>query len=243
MPNVHQLRNLFFKAQNKDQRSLIIPWEKQMKSWRKANRKMSWGIKEEEFRDIKTPPLLAEQDTDHGFMGAVLFYGFGDDGLGNSDAVLSGKLAWDYARKRWWRETWQCEYIDFNRTDDIRLRPGAPARPKGFYYAEFRIDERFQSLTVSQARKKFSGETGCGPEGIQFLAVTHTHFQRMMNDREIPFMSLADYDVAPYGFNDFFDAAQMFCGNNVLGLGIGNLNNRYPLFGIPTILLDPQIKS
>lgn len=240
MPYVHQLGSLFFKAQNKDQHCLIIPREKQTKAWRKANRKMSWGIKEEEFKNIKTPPFLTEHDRDLGFAGVVLFYGFGDDGLGNSDAVLSGKMAWDYARTRWWRETWQCEYIDFNRTDDIRLRPGAPARPKGFYYAKFQPGKRFQSLTVSEARKKFNGDTGCGPEGIQFLAITHTHFQRMMNDREIPCMALADYDVAPYGFNDFFDAAQMFCGNNVLGLGIGNVDNKYPLFGIPTIRIDPR---
>jgi len=59
--------------------------------------------------------------------------------------------------------------------------------------------------------------------------------ENMMNDRKIPFMALADYDVAPYGFNDFFDAVQIFCSNEVLGLGIGNVDFNYPLFGIPTI--------
>ena len=47
-------------------------------------------------------------------------------------------------------------------------------------------------------------------------------------------MAFADYDVAPYGFNDFFDAVQMFCSNETLGLGIGNVDYNYPLFGIPT---------
>ncbi len=56
-----------------------------------------------------------------------------------------------------------------------------------------------------------------------------------MNERKIPLMALADYDVAPYGYNDFFDAAQMFCSEGILGLGIGNVDQNYPLFGIPTI--------
>ena len=57
----------------------------------------------------------------------------------------------------------------------------------------------------------------------------------LMNRRKIAFMAFADYDVAPYGFNDFFDAVQMFCSNNTLGLGIGNIDQNYPLFGIPTL--------
>ena len=56
-----------------------------------------------------------------------------------------------------------------------------------------------------------------------------------MNEGKMPFMALADYDVAPYGYNDFFDAAQIFCNNNVLGLGIGNMDQIYPLFGIPAL--------
>jgi hypothetical protein len=58
-----------------------------------------------------------------------------------------------------------------------------------------------------------------------------------MNQRKIPFMALADYDVAPYGYNDFFHAPQLFCGNKILGLGIGHLDRNDPLFGIPTLQL------
>jgi len=68
------------------------------------------------------------------------------------------------------------------------------------------------------------------------MTITHRHFQKLMNNRKMPFMALADYDVAPYGHNDFFDAAQMFCSNNVLGLGIGNVDQDYPLFSIPALL-------
>ena len=229
------LKRFFLEDKSEDQGPLILPLTKQIKAWHRANGKMEWGIKEEDFAQIESPPPLTENDQQSGYIGAVLFYGFGDDGKGHADPVLSGKVAWEYAQKRWWRKTWQCEYIDFNKADHIRLRPEAPPRPKGFYYAKFQPGEKFHLLTVSQARKNFNNETGCGPEGVQFLTITHKHFQKLMNEGKIPLMALADYDVAPYGFNDFFDAAQMFCSNDILGLGIGNVDQNYPLFGIPTI--------
>ena len=230
-------KNRFWKREAQDQNHLILPMGAQIKAWHKANRKMRWGITEEEFDKIDKPPQITDADRRQSFIGAVLFYGFGDDGAGHADSVLSGKVAWEYAKKGWWRKTWQCEYIDFNRPDHIRLRPEAPPRPKGFYYAKFQPGKKYQGLTVSQARKSFSNETGCGPEGVQFLTISHRCFQELMNKRKIPLMALADYDVAPYGFNDFFDAAQMFCSEGILGLGIGNVDNNYPLFGIPTIQL------
>ncbi len=218
------------------QTCVILPFERQVRAWRRANGKMGWGIKEREFAALQKSPEMKEFERRDGYIGVALFYGFGDDGSGNSDPVLSGKVAWEYAKKSWWTETWQCEYINFERRiDDIRLRPGAPARPKGFYFAKLQPGEKYQSFTVSRLRKGLLNETGCGPEGIQLLTITHRHFQDLMNSRKMPFMVLADYDVAPYGHKDFFDAAQMFCSNHVLGLGIGNLDQNYPLFSIPTL--------
>jgi hypothetical protein len=217
------------------QACLILPIERQVKAWHKANRKMGWGIKDREFADLQEPMGITESERKQGYIGTALFYGFGDDGAGNSNSIFSGKVAWEYGKKKWWTETWQCEYIDFDRPDDIRLRPGAPTRPKGFYYAKFRPGDEFLSLEVSQFRKRLGNETGCGPEGIQLLTITHRYFQKLMNERKMAFMALADYDVAPYGHKDFFDAAQIFCSNHVLGLGIGNVDQNYPLFGIPIL--------
>jgi hypothetical protein len=90
-------------------------------------------------------------------------------------------------------------------------------------------------MTVSQFRKTLTTNTGWGPEGFQFLCITHSHFAVLMNERRMPFMALADYDVAPHGFNDFFDAPQLFCSNKRLGLGVGNVDRNYPLFGVPTL--------
>lgn len=240
MSPIHWLQQRLFKHLPKTQTSRILPLEDQVKAWHSANRKMKWGIDFVEFTQLEAPPLLMENDSIQGFIGIALFYGFGDDGLGHADAVLSGQLAWEYAIRRRSGRTWQCEYIDFQKPEDIRLRPQAPLRPKGFYYAKIQLGERFQNLTVSQFRKNSRSDTGCGPEGFQFISVTHPFFADLMSDRKFPFMALADYDVAPHGFNDFYDAPQIFCSNHILGLGIGNVDRNYPLFGIPTLRFDTQ---
>jgi len=229
------LRKLRSKGQSKNGGRLILPLQDQIKAWRKASRIMDWPITQDEFDTLENPPELTDKNRSQGFRGTVLFYGFGDDGSGNADAVLSGQLAWEYACKLRRRNTWQCEYVDFNKPEDIRLRPGAPVRPRGFYWAKLHPGERHINMTVSRLRKKLGTDTGCGPEGFQLLAVTHTHFADLMTERKLPFMALADYDVAPYGFNDFYDAPQLFCSNHILGLGIGNVDRNYPLFGIPTL--------
>ena len=93
------------------------------------------------------------------------------------------------------------------------------------------------SKSVTQVRKSLSEDTGCAAEGFQFLAITHPHVATMMNQRKIHFFALADYDVAPHGFNDFYDVPQLFCSTDVLGMGLGHIDRDYPLFGIPTIRL------
>jgi uncharacterized protein YndB with AHSA1/START domain len=230
-------RNLFSKPKSGKPKGLILSIRKQMDAWRRANRKMGLGIEAEEFQKLNLPQPLTQEDRIRGFEGIGLFYGFGDDGCGHADAVVSGKMAWEYARLHRKGKIWQCEYVDFGKPEDIRLRLGAPPRPKGFFYAKIQPGERFQMMTVAQLRKGLTIDTGYGPEGFQFLCVTHPHFADLMTERKIPFMALADYDVAPYGYNDFFDAPQLFSSNHILGLGIGNVDRNYPLFGIPTLIL------
>lgn len=228
---IPKLRWVFSKRGKALRDRLILPLAEQAAAWQRADAKMSWGIDKAAFDRIERPTPGSQSEA---FVGVGLFYGFGDDGRGNADPVLSGKLAWEYALKGK-RKTWRCEYIDFDQSDHIRLRPGAPPRPKGFYFAELDFGEKTVPLTVSGVRKTFEGVTGWGPEGLQLLAVTHPHLLERMNERKMPFAALADYDVAPYGFNDFFDAAQLFCSLDVFGLGIGHVDRNYPMFGIPTL--------
>jgi uncharacterized protein YndB with AHSA1/START domain len=239
MAPFHFIHNLFLKGSPPSRDTLILSVKEQIKAWRRADQKMGWGIDRGEFDKLSAslPPLLTDDDRACGFIGTGLFYGFGEDGRGHADAVLSGRFAWEWALKERKGKTWRCEYVDFDRPQDIRLRPGAPARPRGFYYANIRVNEQSKTMTVSQVRKALTTDTGWGPEGFQFLAITHPHFAELMNERKIAFMALADYDVAPYGYNDFFDAPQLFCSNSKLGLGIGNVDRNYPLFSVPTLQL------
>ena len=216
---------------------LILPISEQIELWHKADRKMDWGIPKEDFLRIETPPQVTNSDRHDGYIDIILSYGFGDDGHGNADSILSGKAAWEYARKYRRGKSWQCEHIHFDNSDYFRIRPNAPPRPKGFYFSKIQIGERYRYLTVSKVLARLDKDTCFGPEGIQFLTVTHPHFQNLMNERKIPFMALGDYDVAPHGFSDFYDSLQMFCSQDILGLGIGNVDHNYPLFGIPTLRL------
>ncbi len=223
-----------FKIFNKE-KPLILPFKKQVISWQKANRKMGWGIQKAEFDKIIEPGQLREKDKDDGFIGSILCYGFGDDGSGHSDAVLSGKIAWDYVIRKWNVKAWQCQYIDFDKPENIRLNPKAPKRPKGFYTVKFKPGDHKIVKTAAQFREKAKESTGCGPEGIQLFTITHPNLARLMNERQLSFMIFADYDVAPHGFYDFYDAVQMFCSQDTLGLGIGNIDRNYPMFGIGEI--------
>jgi hypothetical protein len=229
------LRRLFFPKKPELTEHVILPIEKQISAWRSAGKKMKWDIAEKEFNGLGSPPQLTDSDLEQGFVGIALFYGFGDDSAGHADSVLSGKKAWDYACTLLKNKVWQSPHIAFDKPDSLRLRPGAPPRPKGFYFGKIQTGERFQRTTVSEIRKHFNFVTGCGPEGLQLLCITHTHMPEMMSERKMPFMILADYDVAPYGYNDFFDTLQIFSSNRILGLGIGNVEQNYQGFGIPTV--------
>ena len=233
----HRLRDIISERKTSARGRTRLSLKEQIDSWYRANQKMAWGIQAVEFAKLAAAPspVLMDDDRNLGFDEIALFHGFGDDGLGNADAVLSGKLAWEYAIKSGKNKTWQCGYIDFCKPKDIRLRPGAPTRPKVFYYGKIHLGHKYQVMTVSQVRRHLKPDTGCGPEGLQLLCITHYHLAELMNVHQIPFMALADYEVASRGVNDFFDAPQIFCCDNRLGLGIGNVERNYPLFGVPTL--------
>ena len=48
-------------------------------------------------------------------------------------------------------------------------------------------------------------------------------------------MNSYNIQYRPFGFNDFFDAVQVFCSRQTLGLGIGHVDRDYPGFGIPAL--------
>ena len=66
---------LFLKSKSEGLDHLILPVDKQIKSWRKANRKMAWDIPEIDFNRIEAPSKLTEDDRRDGFIGMILSYG------------------------------------------------------------------------------------------------------------------------------------------------------------------------
>ncbi len=241
----HRIRDIITERKAGASVQTFLSLEEQIDGWYGANKKMAWGITDSEFAKLNAAllPGINDNDCDSGFNGVALFYGFGDDGLGNADSILSGKLAWEFVIKSGLNKTWQCGYINFCKPKDIRLRPGAPPRPKGFYTANLHLGQKYQMMSVSQVLRQLEIDTAWGPEGLQFLSITHCHIIKLMNEHKIPFMSLADYEVAPRCIDDFFDAPQIFCCDNRLGLGIGNVERNYPLFGVPTLRFVPDRMS
>jgi hypothetical protein len=216
---------------------VILESKVQVRAWRKANQTMGWGIHQDEFDAIGQPPEMTDKDRKDGFVGVVLSYGFGDDGHGHADAVLSGKVAWEYAVKCRKRigGTWKCEYVRFDDPKFIRLRENASPRPRGFYFRKVQLGKKFHNLSVQRVRKELDNDIGFGPEGIQFLAITHPHYIKVMDGHDFPFISLPDYDIAPHGFGDFYDAPFLLATRNVLGMGVGNVSRPYPRYGSGTL--------
>jgi hypothetical protein len=215
----------------------ILDRNAQIRAWKKANEKMGWGIARDEFDRIGQPPEITHQDRKDAFTGAALFYGFGDDDSGHSDAVLSGKFAWEYAVRSRKRKggTWKCEYVRFDDPKFIRQSEDTSPRPKGFYFKKVQLGKKFHGISVERVRKQLVSDVGFGPEGIQFLAITHPHYVKMMDGDGIPFISLPGYDVAPHGFADFYDAPFLLATGNTLGMGVGNVSRPYPRYGSGTL--------
>jgi len=212
--------------------------ESQIDAWQRANRRMQWNIPKDEFRSIPPAPILTDADLSKEFTRLVLFRGFGDDGRGYADTVLSGRLVWDLIRKEFDGRLWKCEDLDFERSGCVRLRPGARQRPKGFYWGKVHAGSRYQTFSASEFRRLARAEAAFSHEGFQMIGVTHPHLITKFGGPDLPSMSLADYDVAPYGFGDYFDVPQLFCMKGVLALGLGHVERNYPAFGIPTVLLS-----
>lgn len=63
--------------ESKVEHQTVLPIRKQIRAWRRANRKMAWGIRKAEFEVIEEPPELTEDDKRRGYIGIILSYGFG----------------------------------------------------------------------------------------------------------------------------------------------------------------------
>lgn len=74
----------------------IVNVERQAQAWRRASRRAGWRIPATAFRQLPAPPILTPTDRADGFLGVILSYGFAHADADESDAILSGKRAWEF---------------------------------------------------------------------------------------------------------------------------------------------------
>jgi hypothetical protein len=56
-----------------------------------------------------------------------------------------------------------------------------------------------------------------------------------MDGDEVPFISLPDYDIAPHGSGDFYDAPFRLASGNTLCMDVGNVSQPHPRYGSGTL--------
>ncbi len=88
-----------------------------------------------EFEHCPSLPTMTTKDKQWGYTGCALFYGFGDDGKGNADAVLSGKnetcLSWPCLLHQQHRPVLaQLEHLLGDAAKEKFLDPGKPPPTK-----------------------------------------------------------------------------------------------------------------
>ncbi len=175
--------------------------------WKEANEKYNLEIPEEAFGSVPVAPKLTEDEKFYGFTAVGLFYGFGDDGEGNADILESARKSWEVAEKVY-SESSKGDYIKFER-GWMRLRPGAPSRPRGFYWKKIRfggLGREYESM--NELRKVFfeEGQTGVGAEAFQLIAIIAPEYVEEERNSiwKLFEMSIADIDIAPEGDFNFY---------------------------------------
>ncbi len=165
---------------------------------------------------------------------ALLFYWHGD-------VVLTSKLAWEYI----------CSYRQKTRKSNdvvfepkrMRLNIREPSRPKGFYWGKRpkedkkAIGKKFQGRKATDVRMELGNDIGMASEGIQFVGITHKHYQELMNGEEYPFIDLPGFDL-DFGVDgaSSFIASLDLDSKGTLNLYCGHVVTENSLYGSGSLL-------
>ncbi len=172
-----------------------------------------------------------------------LFFGFGDDGQGNADPLLTGHIFVTYLIGKYPHEQWR--FVDFYppppdpmRFDfyrpKIKMRDGAATRPKGFYVKQL-LEKDYEGGVGTQHKASSPADVrklspwGWGPEGFEFLALEEAYVKLLL-DKKVPTFVLADYAVSPYGTPDFSSTILLGPSRGKLELGVTNVRDNIPKF-------------
>lgn len=215
--------------------------QEQIKRWRALNDWLGKAFSKEVIPD-KAFTDLEGKVKGIGAEGRI-FYGFGEDGGGNADPLLSGHIFVSYLIGKHPYEI--SRFVDFfpsppdpSRFDyyrpKIKMREGAAARPRGFYIKTLPpkdLDEGIGMAHVgrSPADVRKLSPWGWGPEGFQFLAVEE-EYVGLLIERKVPIFVLADYAISPYGEADFSSAPFLGTDRSKLEIGTMNVRDTVPKF-------------
>jgi len=209
--------------------------EEQVRKWKGLNEWLSKAFAKEAISDSAWPQIEAKAKG----LGreSRIFYGFGNDGQGNSDSLLTGHIFLTYLLKKFPYE--KSRFVDFYPPapdakrfefyqSKIKLREGAAPRPRGFYVKELLpkdleggIGAAHKGRSPAEIRKL---SPWCfGPEGFQFLALEEPYVA-LLRERRVPFFVLADYAISPFGEGDHYST--IFFGSDRDRLDIGVTNAR-----------------
>lgn len=217
---------------------LIKGPEEQIEAWRKADEKGQLGISSVIPSNV---PVLTEQDLKDGFVGVGLFYGFGEED-DCSDMILSAKVVWDYAREFGILSSAQERERDFDSDNRIKTHHEAHPRPQGFYWMKIGPGLAYHDIPVPVAREDIlqRGDWGMGPEGIQFLTITHPDYtEKIKGGFQIPYMGLAEFVIQGRGITPLVPLLGPYSGVGDGKLYLGGmqegLDSRYDTAGIGSL--------
>jgi hypothetical protein len=215
--------------------------EQQLKQWRDLN---EWLKKSFAKEAIPEEAFSGVQSKLKGLGSASrIFYGFGDNGQGQADPLLTGHVFLSYLTEKHPNE--RSRFVDFypsppdpSRFDyyrpKIKLREGAAPRPKGFYIKELLpkdleagIGAAHKGRSPADVRKL--SPWGWGPEGFEFLALEEGYVKLLL-EKKVPFFVLSDYAVSPYGESDFSSTFFLGTDRGRLEIGVTNARDNIPKF-------------
>ena len=215
--------------------------KQQLEKWKTLN---EWLKKEFPKEVIPDALFQAEEGRLSGLSTKDrLFFGFGDDGTGNADPIVSGHLFVTYLAKHYPHE--QSRFVDFYPAPPnpvsfdfyrpiIKLREGAAARPKGFYTKSLLekdytdgIGAEHKALSPADVRKR--SPWGWCFEGFQFLAIEEA-YTKLLLDQKVATFVLGDYAVSPYGTTDFSSTILLGHFRGKLEIGVTNTRDNIPKY-------------
>lgn len=228
--------------------SLTLPLKEQFEGfvryneWLKERKHSDFVISDNEMAEVETELSRAISDNS----GTLLFYCHhtvvGMLTKSGTSKVLTGGsvsmttwLAWKYTSRR--RKIQTSCHLKF---DPKWLKFYHDGLLQGGFYILRRPSEEghaigscFQNCSVRSVRKKLAKEhwRAMGFEGIQYVGITHPHYDELMDGKDVPFIDLPGLRISPAGDGVYDYAPTLSFEDGILKLGRRHIKASSSQFG------------